>query len=146
LADNPELATEVFGPSTMLVRYTTRDEMLAAARSLTGQLAAAIHGDEAELADYGDLILILADRVGRVVFNQYPTGVDVGHAIVHGGPYPASTDGRTTSVGALAIHRFARQVCYQNFPDAALPPALQSANPLGIRRTVDGKLALPTAG
>jgi NADP-dependent aldehyde dehydrogenase len=146
LADNPELATEVFGPSTMLVRYTTRDEMLAAARSLTGQLAAAIHGDEAELADYGDLISILADRVGRVVFNQYPTGVDVGHAIVHGGPYPASTDGRTTSVGALAIHRFARQVCYQNFPDAALPPALQAANPLGIRRTVDGKLELAAAG
>jgi NADP-dependent aldehyde dehydrogenase len=146
LADNPELATEVFGPSTMFVRYTTRDEMLAAARSLTGQLAAAIHGDEAELADYNDLIAILSDRVGRVIFNQFPTGVDVGHAIVHGGPYPASTDGRTTSVGALAIHRFARQVCYQNFPDVALPPALQAANPLGIRRTVDGKLELPVVG
>jgi NADP-dependent aldehyde dehydrogenase len=143
LAENPELASEMFGPATLLVQYTNREEMLAAARALPGQLTATIHGDPEELANSADLISILADRAGRMIFNQVPTGVDVGYAIVHGGPYPATTDSRTTSVGAAAIDRFARPVCYQNFPDAALPPALQAANPLGIRRTVDGKLELP---
>jgi NADP-dependent aldehyde dehydrogenase len=146
LAEDPELASEMFGPATLLVQYTNREEMLAAARALPGQLTATIHGDPEELANSADLISILADRAGRVIFNQVPTGVDVGYAIVHGGPYPATTDSRTTSVGAAAIYRFVRPVCYQNFPDAALPPALQAANPLGIRRTVDGKLELPSAG
>jgi NADP-dependent aldehyde dehydrogenase len=78
-------------------------------------------------------------KVGRVIFNGFPTGVEMGHAMQHGGPYPASTDSRTTSVGAAAISRFARPVCFQNFPDEALPPALRRANTLGIWRLVNGE-------
>jgi NADP-dependent aldehyde dehydrogenase len=81
----------------------------------------------------------LEERVGRVVMNGYPTGVEVGHAMIHGGPYPATTDASTTSVGSSAIRRFARPVAFQDTPDALLPPALRNANPLGIERTINGK-------
>jgi NADP-dependent aldehyde dehydrogenase len=81
----------------------------------------------------------LEQRAGRVIFNGYPTGVEVGHAMVHGGPYPATTAPATSSVGALAIRRFVRPVAYQDVPDNLLPPELQNANPLGIWRNVDGE-------
>lgn len=139
LAENPKLASEMFGPATMLVRYENRSEMLAAALALPGQLTATIYGDECELTSSADLISLLTDRVGRLVFNQPPTGVEVGNAMVHGGPYPATTDSRSTSVGAAAIRRFARPVCFQNFPDSALPEALRAANPLALRRLIDGR-------
>jgi NADP-dependent aldehyde dehydrogenase len=86
------------------------------------------------------LLAVLEGKAGRLVFNGFPTGVEVCPAMVHGGPYPATSDGRSTSVGTLAIERFVRPVCYQGFPDAALPPELQEANPLRIRRLVNGKM------
>jgi len=139
LADT-ELWAEVFGPSTLLVTHSDREQLLEVARTLEGQLTATIHGSEEELRQYADLIAILETKVGRLVFNGFPTGVEVCHAMVHGGPYPATSDGRSTSVGTRAIFRFARQVCYQNFPDSALPDELKDGNPLGIWRMVDGCL------
>ena len=126
LLDDGDLASEMFGPAALLVQYSNCYEMLATARSLPGQLTASIHADEVELESASDFIEILSERAGRLVVNQFPTGVEVGHAMVHGGPYPATTNSSSTSVGANAIRRFARPVCFQNFPDAALPAALAS--------------------
>lgn len=139
LLANPELATEVFGPSTLVVRYENREELLALARSLEGQLTATLHGTGVDLAAFADLIAILERKAGRLVVNGFPTGVEVCHAMVHGGPYPATSDGRATSVGTYSIYRFARPVCYQDFPQASLPEELKDANPLGIWRLVDGQ-------
>jgi NADP-dependent aldehyde dehydrogenase len=138
--DHQALMDEVFGPSTLVVRCASREEMLTAARKLEGQLTATIHGTPDDLAANADLVAILQTKVGRVVFNSFPTGVEVCHAMTHGGPYPATSDGRSTSVGTRAISRFARPLCFQNFPDAALPEELKETNPLRIWRLVDGKL------
>jgi 2,5-dioxopentanoate dehydrogenase len=135
----PDLAEEVFGPDTLVVRCGNTQDYLQAARSLTGHLTATILGDEDDLAANRELIHILEQKAGRVIFNGFPTGVEVTHAMVHGGPYPSASDPRFTSVGSMAIYRFARPVCYQNFPQATLPPQLQDANPLNIRRLRDGK-------
>ncbi len=143
---NPLLQEELFGPSTLLVTWKDRSELLAAAEALEGHLTATILGSEADLASNSDLIAILERKVGRLLFNGYPTGVEVSHAMVHGGPYPATSDSRFTSVGSQAIYRFVRPRCYQNFPQAALPEALRDENPLGISRLIDGVLtrdALP---
>jgi NADP-dependent aldehyde dehydrogenase len=137
---NPELAAELFGPATLVVIYTGRDQLLELVDSLEGQLTATIHGSEEDLRANQDLIRLLETKAGRLLFNGFPTGVEVGHAMVHGGPYPATSDGRYTSVGTRAIFRFTRQVCFQDFPDPALPAELQDANPLGIWRMVDGEL------
>jgi len=137
---NHDLMEEVFGPSTLVVECTSRDQMLAAAAKLEGQLTATIHGTPDELAANQDLIAILETKAGRLVFNAFPTGVEVCHAMTHGGPYPATSDGRSTSVGTRAITRFARPVCLQGFPETALPDALKESNPLGLWRLVDGKL------
>src|SRR5215467_7258222 len=133
-----ELEAEIFGPTTLLVRHTGRDKIIEIANSLEGHLTATIHGTEQDLRDFADLIDILETKVGRLIFNGFPTGVEVTHAMVHGGPYPSTSDGRSTSVGTQAIFRFARLACYQGFPDAALPDELKEANPLGIWRMVDG--------
>jgi 2,5-dioxopentanoate dehydrogenase len=137
-AREPKLHAEIFGPATMLVTHSSREELLQLARSLEGHLTATIHGTEQDLRDYADLVAILESKVGRLVFNGFPTGVEVCHAMVHGGPYPATSDGRSTSVGTQAIYRFARLVCFQNFPNASLPDELKNENPLGIWRLVDG--------
>jgi 2,5-dioxopentanoate dehydrogenase len=137
---NPELAAEVFGPATLIVRHSTRAQVLELARSLGGHLTATIHGTDADLHEFRDLVAILKDKVGRLVFNGFPTGVEVSHAMVHGGPYPATSDGRSTSVGSEAIFRFCRPVCYQGFPEATLPDELRDGNPLGIWRMVDGEM------
>ena len=134
----PALEEEIFGPTTLIVHYGNPDDLLNAARSLHGHLTATIHGTEEDLANAGELIRTLETKAGRILFNGYPTGVEVCHAMVHGGPFPATSDGRSTSVGPRAMLRFTRPVCYQDFPDAALPPELQQANPLGILRIVDG--------
>jgi 2,5-dioxopentanoate dehydrogenase len=134
----PSLQEELFGPSTLVVTGTGHEEMLAAARSLTGHLAAVIFGTEDDLREYADLVAILETKVGRIVFNGFPTGVEVSHAMVHGGPYPATSEGRSTSVGSQAIFRFARPVCYQDFPQAALPAEVQDANPRKILRLWNG--------
>ena len=135
-----ELAEEVFGPSTVVVACDSREEMLAVARGLDGQLTATVHGSAADLADYASLISILEDKAGRLIVNGFPTGVEVCASMQHGGPYPAATDSRSTSVGTAAIHRFARPVAYQNFPQASLPLELRDANPRGIWPRVDGAM------
>ena len=136
-----DLEAEIFGPTTLLVQHSGREQVLAIARSLEGHLTATIHGTEQDLREFADLIAILETKVGRLVFNGFPTGVEVTHAMVHGGPYPSTSDGRSTSVGSQAIFRFTRLVCYQGFPDSALPDELKDANPLGIWRMIDGGMS-----
>jgi 2,5-dioxopentanoate dehydrogenase len=139
LFGQPELADEIFGPDTLLVNCDSTQDYLRAALSLSGHLTATIFGDEDDLSANRELVHILEQKAGRVIFNGFPTGVEVTHAMVHGGPYPSTSDPRFTSVGSLAIYRFARPVCFQNFPQAMLPAELQDENPLGIRRLRDGK-------
>jgi alpha-ketoglutaric semialdehyde dehydrogenase len=103
-------------------------------------LTATLIGEPAtDLVKYQWLVPVLEQKVGRILVNGYPTGVEVCDAMVHGGPYPATSDARGTSVGTLAIDRFLRPVCYQNYPDALLPEALRNANPLGLQRLVNGE-------
>jgi NADP-dependent aldehyde dehydrogenase len=139
LVKNPELAGEVFGPSTLIIRYQDRKEMLALAREVEGQLTATLHATEKDLSEYADLVNVLERKAGRIIVNGFPTGVEVCHAMVHGGPFPATSDSRFTSVGTLAIYRFARPVCYQDFPQSALPDALKDENPHGVLRMVNGQ-------
>jgi NADP-dependent aldehyde dehydrogenase len=130
---SPHLQHEMFGPATLIVRGTVED-IEAAIPKLEGQLTASLHATEAELAAHSSLVHALQQRAGRLIFNGFPTGVEVCNAIVHGGPFPSTSDGRSTSVGTMAIFRFCRPVAWQSFPDAALPAELQEANPLGIKR------------
>lgn len=130
---NDSLQHEMFGPATLIVQGTVA-EIEAAIPKLEGQLTASLHGTDAELFANSSLVHALQQRAGRLIFNGYPTGVEVCHSIVHGGPFPATSDGRSTSVGTMAIYRFCRPVAWQSFPDAALPAELQEANPLGIKR------------
>ncbi len=132
------LAEEVFGPSTLLVSAPSKEELIRAAENMEGNLTATLHGTEEDLAEYAELVAILERKVGRLIFNGFPTGVEVCHAMVHGGPFPATTASATTSVWTLAVYRFTRPVCYQDFPQATLPDALKDGNPLGILRLVDG--------
>ena len=129
---------ELFGPATVLVTANSRDEMEAIARTLDGTLTATLHGTPKDLADFKNLVDILQRKVGRLLFNGYPTGVEVCAAMHHGGPYPATTDSRTTSVGTAAIERFVRPIAFQGFPEEALPEELRDGNPRGIWRIVDG--------
>jgi 2,5-dioxopentanoate dehydrogenase len=128
----------LFGPATIVIRYSGRGQLLAIARGLEGHLTATIHTTEEDLRDYADLIAILERKVGRLVVNGFPTGIEAGPATIHGGPFPATSDSRTTSVGTRAILHF---VCFQNFPDAALPDELKDGNPLGIWREIDGQFS-----
>ncbi|MEZ5308140.1 MAG: aldehyde dehydrogenase (NADP(+)) [Pyrinomonadaceae bacterium] len=130
----PAYSEEMFGPSTILVAADNYEQLSMAANALEGQLTVSLHGSEDDLAEHRDLLDILNEKAGRIVINGYPTGVEVCGAIVHGGPFPATSDGRSTSVGKRAITRFARLVAYQNFPDKLLPEELRDNNPLGIRR------------
>lgn len=132
------LEEEVFGPSSLIVNVSGRQQLLQVAQNLSGHLTATVHGTETELIEYQDLLNILEDKVGRVIINGYPTGVEVCHSMVHGGPFPATTDNRTTSVGTRAINRFVRPVCFQNFPQALLPEELRDENPLGVWRLMNG--------
>jgi NADP-dependent aldehyde dehydrogenase len=133
------LAQEVFGPSAIVVRGKSEEELLQLANSLPGALTATIHGTPEDLKQHRKLIAVLEKKVGRLVFNGYPTGVEVSSAMHHGGPYPATGDAKFTSVGTAAIFRFLRPVCYQGFPDEALPLELQDENPRNIWRMVNGQ-------
>ena len=135
-----ELREEMFGPVSVVVGAGDASELERVAEALEGQLTATIHGTPEELREHHRLVAILQRKVGRLLFNGYPTGVEVGHAMQHGGPYPASTDSRSTSVGSAAIARFVRPLCYQDFPDDALPEELRNQNPRGIWRLLDGSL------
>jgi NADP-dependent aldehyde dehydrogenase len=137
--DNPTLAEEIFGPASIVVRCRSEDEFGKAMQRLEGQLTATLHIAAEDHAAAARLLPVLERKVGRILVNGWPTGVEVSSAMVHGGPYPATSDSRTTSVGTLAIERFLRPVCYQNFPDDLLAPELQQNNPLSLRRMIDGK-------
>ena len=137
---HPALATEAFGPFTLVITGETPAELTACARALEGQLTATLHGNADDLAAAAPLVALLEQKAGRLVLNAFPTGVEVSPAMNHGGPSPAASDARFTSVGTAALLRFARPVCYQSFPAALLPAALQDANPLGLMRLVNGKL------
>lgn len=136
--NDQQLEEEVFGPSTLAVHVDDKAQLMRVASALGGHLTATIHATEEDLQEYAELISILEQKVGRLIINGYPTGVEVTHAMVHGGPFPATTDSRTTSVGTDAIKRFARPVCYQGFPQSHLPDELKDNNPLKIWRLVDG--------
>ncbi|AAY90811.1 aldehyde dehydrogenase (NADP(+)) [Pseudomonas protegens] len=138
------LQEEVFGPASIVIEVADQRELAAALQGLRGQLTATLIGEEQELLEHRWLSEVLQEKVGRLLLNGYPTGVEVCDAMVHGGPYPATSDARGTSVGSLAIARFLRPVCFQNYPDALLPEALRNANPLGIRRLVDGEMSNAT--
>lgn len=135
--DNPVLGEEVFGPATLMVQCDTIADMERVARNLHGQLTASLHGTPEDLKQAKTLLDILEQKAGRVIINGFPTGVEVCTSMVHGGPYPATTASRTTSVGGPAIRRFTRPICYQNCPAALLPDELQDDNVRRIWRTVD---------
>lgn len=134
----PGLRAEIFGAASLVVRCPDVASLKETLSRLDGQLTAAVHADPADHAAAQDLLRILERKVGRIVWNGFGTGVEVGHAMVHGGPYPATSDSRFTSVGSLAITRFLRPVSYQDVPDDLLPPVLRSANPMGASRLYDG--------
>jgi 2,5-dioxopentanoate dehydrogenase len=135
------LQAEVFGSSSLVVRCADDAELASVAARLEGQLTATVHADESDHDTAGRLLPILELRAGRILFNGWPTGVEVGHAMVHGGPFPATSDSRTTSVGARAIERFLRPVAYQDVPNSLLPSAIADGNPDHIWRRVDGRLS-----
>ncbi len=133
------LQEEVFGPATVAVAVADEAELRRAVHALHGQLTATLIAEPQDLQRFAALVPVLQRKAGRLLVNGYPTGVEVCDAMVHGGPYPATSDARGTSVGTLAIDRFLRPVCYQDYPDALLPDALKNANPLGLQRLVDGQ-------
>ncbi|AJC19828.1 aldehyde dehydrogenase (NADP(+)) [Pandoraea pulmonicola] len=138
---NPVLHDEVFGPSSVVIACDTVDEMIAITERLEGQLTATLQLDASDTDTARRLLPSLERRAGRILANGFPTGVEVCHAMVHGGPFPATSNAMFTSVGATAIDRFLRPVCYQDLPDSLLPDALREGNPLGLWRLRDGELS-----
>jgi alpha-ketoglutaric semialdehyde dehydrogenase len=139
LAD-PDLQEEVFGSSSLVIRCPDMATMRAVAEHLEGQLTATVFTGDADTEAARLLFPTLERKAGRLLFNGWPTGVEVSHAMVHGGPFPATSDSRTTSVGTLAIRRFLRPVCYQDVPADLLPEAVRDGNPLNLWRRVEGDL------
>jgi len=139
VVNNPDLLDECFGPATLLVVAQNLDELAAAVNTLPGQLTATLHATDADDAATQRLVPLLRERCGRLLFGGFPTGVEVCPSMQHGGPYPATTDSRFTSVGTAAILRWARPICYQSAPAGLLPPELRDENPRGIWRTIDGE-------
>jgi alpha-ketoglutaric semialdehyde dehydrogenase len=135
---NPHLQEEVFGHTSVVVVCDDNNQLLQVVSSLKGQLTGTIHCTEPELAGQSKLVQLLRSKVGRLVINNFPTGVEVCDAMMHGGPFPAATDARFTSVGTASIARFIRPICFQNYPQALLPQELQDSNPLQISRLVNG--------
>jgi NADP-dependent aldehyde dehydrogenase len=139
---HPELQDEIFGAASLVVRCPDMATLRNIVETMEGQLTAALHIEPADYDAARSLLPVLERRVGRILVNGFGTGVEVGHAMVHGGPYPATADGRSTSVGSLAVDRFLRPVSYQDLPDAILPAALKTDNPLQVNRRLDGALQL----
>lgn len=137
--NNKKLHQEVFGPYSLLIQCDDISQMCQVADDLEGQLTATIIGSEDEVARNTELVDIIKNKCGRILLNGVPTGVTVCQAMHHGGPYPASTDSRFTSVGSDGIKRFTRPLCFQNFPESLLPDELKNANPLKIWRLVNGE-------
>ncbi|KAB2970912.1 aldehyde dehydrogenase (NADP(+)) [Streptomyces sp. SS1-1] len=143
LLAEPTLREEVFGPALLLVRVSGTEQLLDVARAFRGQLSATLHADAADRVTAERLLPVLERRTGRIVFNAFSIPQEVSYASTHGGPFPATSDSRFTSVGMGAIERFLRPVTYQNFPDDLLPQSLREANPLHLWRLVDGELTRP---
>jgi NADP-dependent aldehyde dehydrogenase len=139
LRDDPLLQSEMFGAATLFVVCDSLDDLRTTVEHLHGNLTTTIHAEESDLNEAGRLFDLLREKAGRLIWNGFPTGVEVVHAQQHGGPYPATTSPGTTSVGTTAIKRFLRPVAYQNMPAALLPLALKDENPLGILRVVNGQ-------
>lgn len=138
--NNPKLHQEVFGPFSMVVQCEDAVQLQEIISNLEGQLTGTIIAGDSELEKYSDVVNALQNRVGRIIFNGVPTGVEVCPSMVHGGPYPASTDSRFTAVGINSIKRWVRPFSYQNWPNELLPDELKDENPLKILRTINGKL------
>lgn len=145
LEANVSLQHEVFGPCSIVTSCPSKEDLLRFARSLEGQLTAAIHGTPDDLREHADLVRILERKVGRIIFNGFGTGIEVCPSMHHGGPYPAASHSFFTSIGTASIYRFVRPVCYQSFPDDCLPELLQNKNARGAFRLVDGKLGTADA-
>jgi NADP-dependent aldehyde dehydrogenase len=137
------LKEEIFGASSLLVRCDSVDAMRELLEQMEGQLTITLQMDEADLPTARALMPTLERKAGRLLVNSFPTGVEVAYAMVHGGPFPSTSDGRSTSVGTLAIRRFLRPVCYQDFPEALLPEALRDKNSLEVPRRINGRLVVP---
>ncbi|HEN9560045.1 aldehyde dehydrogenase family protein, partial [Acinetobacter baumannii] len=140
LAGDQLLQEEIFGPTTVIIEVEDKAQLIQVLQSMNGQLTATLIADEADLTEFADVVPVLEEKAGRLLINGYPTGVEVCDAMVHGGPYPATSDARGTSVGTLAIDRYLRPVCYQNYPQSLLPEALKDSNPLQILRLVNGEM------
>lgn len=136
---NQDLQNEVFGPASLIVLAENKEELLQALQSLHGQLTATIIANAADIENFAGCIDALSEKVGRIIYNGVPTGVEVSHAMMHGGPYPATTNANSTSVGSDAIKRFARPLCLQDCPEEFLPEALKNQNQLKIMRKVNGR-------
>jgi len=134
----PKLADEVFGPYSMIVKCKNEDEVNDVLSSLNGQLTGTVFGSKEEIHSFIKSIHTLEKRVGRLIFNGVPTGVEVSSSMQHGGPYPASSDSRFTSVGTMAIKRFVRPIAFQSWPQNELPDELKNDNPLNIWRLMNG--------
>jgi acyl-CoA reductase-like NAD-dependent aldehyde dehydrogenase len=139
LLSDAEIGGEVFGPASVVVRCADERELLRVLEHLEGQLTATLHMEDADLNLASRLLPVLERKAGRLVVNGWPTGVEVTHAIVHGGPFPATTDGRSSSVGSIAMERFLRPVCYQGFPDALLPEPLRQTTAISRPHRIDGE-------
>ncbi|MDQ3535558.1 MAG: aldehyde dehydrogenase (NADP(+)), partial [Bacteroidota bacterium] len=137
--NNQKLSEEVFGPSTLAISAANKEELFSIAENLQGHLTATLICTGEDLEEFHSLVMILERKVGRLLINGFPTGVEVGNAMIHGGPFPATTDSRTTSVGTAAIYRFVRPVSYQDFPQQILPVELKNENRLGIWRFINGE-------
>lgn len=138
--NNPILHKEVFGPYSLVIRCKDRNEMVTVAKHLEGQLTATLMATEGDVENNEELVEAVKNICGRFILNGVPTGVEVCLSMHHGGPFPATTDSRFTSVGADGIKRFARPICFQNWPNELLPQELKDENPLGIWRTVNNEL------
>ncbi|MEO6453708.1 MAG: aldehyde dehydrogenase (NADP(+)) [Ginsengibacter sp.] len=140
LNDHEELFEELFGPASIHVKADNKEQLFDLAKKLPGQLTATIWATDEDVKEFAELFKILENKVGRLIMNGAPTGVEVTHAMVHGGPFPATTDCRSTSVGTNAIYRFTRALCFQNYPQNLLPEELQDENKKNIWRRVNGSL------
>jgi len=142
-ADPEPLTEEHFGPASLIVEYDGLDDLIPALTSIEGSLTATVQAQDDDTFALDAVLAVLRHRAGRVIYNGWPTGVSVAWAMQHGGPWPATTSAGHTSVGATAIRRWLRPVCYQSLPQALLPPALQDANPWRLPRRLDGTLTGP---
>ena len=136
------LQEEIFGPTTIVIEVKDKAQLLKALSSMNGQLTASLIADDQDLVEFTDLVPVLEEKAGRLLLNGYPTGVEVCDAMVHRWTYPATSDARGTSVGTLAIERYLRPVCCQNYPQSLLPKTLHDENPLNLSTLVNGEMTL----